>query len=115
MNHPEEELDTPYIDLQEQQGNIEHEASSEPAVGSLVNGKYKLNSLIGEGGMSAVYKATDVLLNRQVAIKFLLSHRAFDKTNLQRFNQEARAASCLEHTNIVKVHEFTVPPQVRHT
>lgn len=70
-------------------------------------GKYEVINEIGRGGMSIVYKARDPELNRLVAIKLLISKSSNDNANLLRFQQEARAASQLEHVNIVKVHDFS--------
>ncbi len=68
-------------------------------------GKYELIEEIGSGGMSVVYKAQDVALNRFVAIKFLLTDELDGAQFSTRFKQEARALGTLEYANIVKVHE----------
>jgi Tol biopolymer transport system component/tRNA A-37 threonylcarbamoyl transferase component Bud32 len=67
-------------------------------------GPYEIVSLIGEGGMGAVYKARDPRLDRFVAIKVLTADSAADGERQQRFAHEARAASALNHPNIVTVH-----------
>lgn len=69
-------------------------------------GKYEVINEIGRGGMSIVYKARDHELNRLVAIKVMLKQSADDTLNLLRFQQEARAASKLNHPNIVELHDF---------
>ncbi|MBS1955965.1 MAG: protein kinase [Cyanobacteria bacterium SZAS-4] len=72
-------------------------------------GKYEVINEIGRGGMSIVYKARDHELNRLVAVKLML--RSSDESlNLLRFQKEARAASQLDHPNIVKVHDFSTTP-----
>ncbi len=68
-------------------------------------GKYKLLRLLGAGGMGAVYLAEHVLMNRRVAVK-ILYHGSVDKTSLERFYQEARAVSQLDHLNIVRAFHF---------
>ncbi len=77
-------------------------------VGTIFDGKYEILALLGQGGMSAVFKARNLVLNRIVAIKILLGNRNLNEQALMRFQQEARAASQLDHANIVKVHDFSV-------
>jgi serine/threonine-protein kinase len=67
---------------------------------------YKILSEIGKGGMGEVYLAQDTKLNRKVAIKFLSDEFSRDSEKLNRFVQEAQAASALNHPNILTVHEI---------
>jgi serine/threonine protein kinase/Tol biopolymer transport system component len=69
-------------------------------------GPYEVLSLLGAGGMGEVYRARDPRLNRDVAIKVLPADRMADESRRRRFVQEARAASALNHPNIVTVHEI---------
>src|SRR6185436_1878862 len=69
-------------------------------------GRYFVHSLIGIGGMGRVYLAEDAELGRRVALKLLLKHFTHDEKQLLRFRQEARAASALNHPNILTVHEI---------
>ncbi len=69
-------------------------------------GRYEILSLIGTGGMGEVYLARDTQLDRNVALK-LLSHKYTDNTEwLRRFVREAKAASALNHPNIITIHEI---------
>ena len=68
--------------------------------------RYRIESKLGEGGMSVVYKARDTHLDRVVAIKVLPGDRVSDPERKQCFVQEAKAASALNHPNIVTVHDI---------
>ncbi len=68
-------------------------------------GPYKILAAIGAGGMGEVYRARDTRLGRDVAIKVLPPAFASDPDRLRRFEQEARAASALNHPNIVVIHD----------
>src|SRR5437764_2660119 len=74
-------------------------------VGELV-GHYRVESLIGVGGMGEVFLARDERLERKVALKFLPERLTAEKMQLSRFQSEARAASALNHPNILTVYEI---------
>ncbi len=76
-----------------------------PSVGMRF-GRYELLSQLGAGGMGEVWKARDLDLHRDVAVKFLPERFTADEGRLGRFAQEARAASSLNHPNIVTIHEI---------
>ena len=65
---------------------------------------YVVEALLGEGGMGKVYRATDTVLNRTVAIKVLSAGAAADRESKRRLLHEARAASALNHPNVVTIH-----------
>ena len=69
-------------------------------------GKYKLIRHLGTGGMSTVYLAQHTIFNQQRAIKVLPRDRVADKTYLERFYREGRAAAALNHRNIVRVYDI---------
>src|SRR5712692_158528 len=69
-------------------------------------GPYEIVAPLGAGGMGEVYRARDSKLERVVAVKVLSSQYSSDPERLRRFEQEARAASALNHPNIVTIHSI---------
>src|SRR5438093_2617785 len=76
-------------------------------------GRYEIRSQIGAGGMGEVYLAEDTLLRRKVALKLLPGDLANDRDRLARFEQEAFAASALNHPNILTVFEVGEADEAR--
>ncbi|HEX4188297.1 MAG TPA: protein kinase [Solirubrobacteraceae bacterium] len=72
-------------------------------LGTLLGGRYRLDAQIGRGGMSTVYRAFDVVLERPVAIKLMHREIAADSDQLERFRREARSVAQLNHPHIVTV------------
>ncbi|HEX9229465.1 MAG TPA: PASTA domain-containing protein [Arthrobacter sp.] len=79
------------------------EYSSDPLVGTLVDGRYLIQSRLASGGMSTVYVATDRRLERDVALKVLHPHMAGDPQFLDRLGREAKTAARLSHPHVVGV------------
>ncbi len=71
----------------------------------IINGRYQVESRVGDGGMAVVYRGRDIMLDRVIAIKVLREQYAEDEQFLQRFRREARSAASLAHPNIVTVHD----------
>ncbi|UOQ89433.1 Stk1 family PASTA domain-containing Ser/Thr kinase [Agromyces endophyticus] len=78
-------------------------APADPMIDRLIDGRYQVRSRIARGGMATVYLATDLRLERRVAIKIMHGHLADDNTFKTRFVQEARSAARLAHPNVVNV------------
>lgn len=86
-------------------------AGNDPLIGKVFADRYEVQSVLGLGGMSIVYKARHKLMDRVVAIKMLHNRFKEDVTSLERFKLEAQAASSLNHTNIITVYDFGVTPE----
>ena len=74
-----------------------------PVLGESIGGRYRLDVVIGRGGMSTVYRAFDTVLERPVAIKLMHPGVAADADQLERFRREARLVARLSHPHVVTV------------
>ncbi len=99
---PGEFIDTPAYKVT---GAFIEDAVSQSRLGSLV-GHYRIIGQVGRGGMGEVYLAEDSQLGRKAALKFLPAGIASNESSLKRFEQEARAASALNHPNIITIYEI---------
>jgi serine/threonine-protein kinase len=79
-------------------------------IGQVVDGKYKVRAVLGEGGMGAVFEAEHTAIGRIVAMKVLHPAQAGKKVAVKRFHQEARAAGGIGHPNICEVFDFGTLP-----
>src|SRR4051794_37302144 len=82
------------------------EVSRETLPSGTILGPYRLDALIGAGGMGDVYRARDERLGRDVALKILPPDLTNDRERIDRFAQEAKAASALNHPHIVTIYEI---------
>ena len=83
------------------------------SVGTVLEGAYRIDALIGEGGMGAVYAATHLRLNKYVAVKVMARELAANADSLARFHREAQVTSALGHPHIVQVLQWAPPTPVR--
>src|SRR5205085_3466289 len=77
-----------------------------PFVGKVIDGRYEIQQRIGEGGMGVVYKARQMSIDRIIALKMLNQAMAGDPTWVQRFYNEAKACSRLQHPNTIRMFDF---------
>jgi serine/threonine protein kinase len=89
---------------------LEHTTPTPSHAGQVLDGKYRLDALLAEGGMGAVYRATHVMLGKTVAIKLIRSAIVASPEIVRRFQREARAATALNHPNIVAVYDLGQTP-----
>ena len=76
--------------------------------GTMIAGRYRVEALIGEGGMARVYRGTDTTLERPVAVKVLREELSHQEDVVSRFRREAHAAAKLNHPNIVQIYDTGV-------
>jgi eukaryotic-like serine/threonine-protein kinase len=76
-----------------------------PSIGQRLAGRYRLDARIGSGGFAAVFRARDLRLERDVAVKVLLANHATDPVVAARFEREARVLAAVNHPNVVAIHD----------
>jgi len=89
---------------------VAEESFAAGLVGVVLDGRYRLDALLGEGGMGAVFRAHHLAMDRKVAVKLLKPHLTTDDAALQRFAREARSTMRVESEHAVKVLDFGVTP-----
>ncbi len=82
-----------------------HRPGARPLEPTAIIAGYRIEEVIGRGGMGVVYRATQLALGRAVAIKLIASERAEDPVFRERFNAESRIAASIEHANVIPVYE----------
>jgi serine/threonine protein kinase len=84
--------------------------SGDPSIDAVLDGKYRIDALLGQGGMGAVYRATHLGTTRTVAVKIIHPRFSQDPEFVERFRREAEAAGRLRHPNVVDVTDFGFAP-----
>ena len=79
---------------------------ADPRIGTVIGDRYRIDRIIGVGGMGVVYQGHHLLMDKPVAVKMLRSETGIEKVATERFKQEAQLASRLSHTNVVAVHDY---------
>ena len=79
---------------------------ADPLIGRVLEDKYGINSVLGEGGMGVVYRARRLRIGDEVAVKVLHPKFVKDEATLERFRREARAAAMLHHPNVVTIYDY---------
>jgi serine/threonine-protein kinase len=82
--------------------------NADPLIGRSIDGRYRIDAVVGKGGMGTVYRATRLLIGDEVAIKILHIGEVEDPQAAERFRREARAAARLKHPNAVSIYDFGV-------
>ncbi|MBS1807186.1 MAG: protein kinase [Acidobacteria bacterium] len=101
----------PLTEMQSVLANDALRPASLPKMSEMIGqtlGHYRLNALLGAGGMGEVYRALDTRLDREVAVKVLTHKLALNPEALKRFEREAKAVAALSHPNILAIHDFGV-------
>jgi serine/threonine-protein kinase len=105
MTDPEVSLDIPPpADIEPPEQRVE--GAKDPYIGTTFDHRYKIQKLLGEGGMGFVYLARHKVIDKKVAVKILRSEMAKDREILDRFLQEAKAASSIGNPHIIDISDF---------
>lgn len=86
----------------------------EQLIGQIFDGKYRIDELLGVGGMAAVLKAQDLNTGKVVAIKMLKDEMTEDKQAVKRFIGESRAVAMLDHPNVVKAYDVVITDEIKY-
>ena len=82
----------------------------DPLIGRVLDGRYKVEAVLGEGGMGLVYRAKHAVLNKPLAIKVLRAEVSKDAEVMSRFQQEAQSASAIGNHHIIEISDFGTRP-----
>src|SRR5258706_16090854 len=78
----------------------------DPLIGQVLDGRYRVESVLGEGGMGLVYRAKHVILGKKLAIKVLKASVSRDEQVIERFRREAQSASAIGSPHIIAISDF---------
>ncbi len=98
----------PLSSLPSPQANGSSSGIRDPLVGHVLDGKYEITRVVGHGGMSVVYEANHLLMNRVIALKLMHSHLIHSEKAVCRFQKEAHAVAKLDHSGVIKIYDFGV-------
>jgi predicted Ser/Thr protein kinase len=84
----------------------QQEPAVDPLIGRVIDGRYRVEKILGEGGMGVVYAITHAVLGKRMALKVLRGDMARDSDVVQRFVQEAQSATQIGHQNIIDISDF---------
>src|SRR6476620_4571094 len=90
----------------ERAGSCLRRGGVETSMDDLIGNRYEMQDAIGRGGMATIFRAVDLRMGRIVAVKVLREVYSSDPKFVTRFQREARAASALQHPNIVQVYDY---------
>jgi serine/threonine protein kinase len=98
----------PISSLPAPQGDSPSSGARDPLVGHVLDGKYEITRVVGHGGMSVVYEAKHLLMNKVIALKLMHSHLIHSEKAVCRFQKEAHAVAKLDHAGVIRIYDFGV-------
>jgi len=98
----------PISSLPAPQGDSPSSVARDPLVGHVLDGKYEITRVVGHGGMSVVYEAKHLLMNKVIALKLMHAHLIHSEKAVCRFQKEAHAVAKLDHSGVIRIYDFGV-------
>src|SRR6185503_16553018 len=94
------------VEEEQQQDRAPSVPPPDPLIGRTLDGRYRIEAVLGEGGMGLVYRAKHAILGKPLAIKVLRSEVSKDQEVMSRFQQEAQSASAIGNHHIIEISDF---------